>query len=111
MRKPDLKQVTLNDLISIEEDGFLLGEYMSVKNCCKYFTCPEEGECTEDKKRCALKSHKNARQRREVLELPTGTLGLDPMLNLPPNITVDTVRCTFLPFAKASHVIRMAKPS
>jgi hypothetical protein len=99
----ELKQVTLKDLVDVKEGGFLKGQYLSVKTCCQYFTCPDEGECTEDKRRCALKSHKNVRQTRELIELPTATLGLDPLVTLPETISVDTVRCTYLPSAKASY--------
>lgn len=98
-----LKTVMLPNLIDVKEDGFLTGEYLSVRTCCRYYTCPSEGECTDDKKRCALKSHANAQQTRELLSLPTDTLGLDAMISLPPSISVDSVRCTYLPFARASH--------
>jgi hypothetical protein len=98
----DLKQVMLPNLVSVKENGFLSGEYLSVRTCCRYFTCPEEGPCTDDKKRCALRSHANAQQTRELLSLPTDTLGLDALISLPPVVNVDTVRCTNLPFARAS---------
>ncbi len=98
----DLQPVMLTNLIEVKEDGFLQGEYVSVRTCCRYYTCPLEGECTDDKKRCALRSHENVRQTRELLSLPTATLGLDAMISLPPTVYIDTVRCTYLPFARAS---------
>lgn len=103
LNNTELRSVALKDLVSLEEDGFLRGEYMNVRTCCKYYTCPDEGPCTDNNKRCALKSHTNAQQSREILELPTATLGLDPLISLPPTISVDTVRCTYLPFARASY--------
>lgn len=102
LKKEDLADVMLPDLIEVKDNGFLEGEYMQVRTCCKYYTCPTEGPCTNDKKRCALSSHEGARQSRETVELPTNSLGLDPLMSLPPTIFVDTVRCTYLPFAKAS---------
>ncbi len=96
-----LKSVMLPNLLSIAENDFLRGEYVSVRNCCKYYTCPTEGPCSDDKKRCALKSHENALQTRQVLELNTATLGLDPLMSLPKTINIDTARCTYLPFARA----------
>ncbi len=98
----ELKQVMLPNLVDVKEDGFLAGEFVSVRTCCRYYTCPEEGECTDDRKRCALRSHENARQSRELLTLPTDTLGLDALISLPPELRVDSVRCTYLPFARAS---------
>lgn len=99
----ELRTVSLKNLVGIKEDGFLRGEYINVRTCCKYFTCPEVGECNENTKRCALQSHANAQQTREILSLPTDSLGLDPLISMPDNIYVDTVRCTFLPFARASY--------
>jgi hypothetical protein len=98
----DLKHVMLPNLLEVKENGFLAGEYLKIRTCCRYYTCPEEGECTEETKRCALRSHVNAQQTRELLSLPTETLGLDALVNLPPILYVDTVRCTYLPFARAS---------
>jgi hypothetical protein len=99
----ELKPVMLPNLVGIEEGGFLQGEYMKIRNCCKFFTCPTESECTDAHKRCALKSHENAKQRREIVDLPSDTLGLDALISMPDIITVDTVRCTYLPFARASY--------
>ncbi len=103
LKNTDLQNVTLPDLIDIKDNGFLEGEYLQVRTCCKFYSCPDEGSCEEDKKRCALASHEGARQSRELIELPTNSLGLDPLMTLPPSIFVNTVRCTYLPFAKASH--------
>lgn len=97
----ELKDVVLKNLVDPKEDGFLEGEYLQVRTCCKYFTCPKDGPCNEEDKRCALPSHEGARQTRELIQLPTESLGLDPLMSMPPTITVDTVRCTYLPFAKA----------
>lgn len=97
----NLETVMLRHLNRVEENGFLDGEYIGVRTCCKYFTCPKDGPCNEHTKRCALKSHENAQQYRELLALPTDTLGLDPLIDLPPTIFVDAVRCTNLPFARA----------
>lgn len=102
LNKAELKSVMLPNLIDVADNSFLTGEYMSVRTCCRYYTCPEEGPCTDDKKRCAMASHKNARQSRELLGLQSNTLGLDAVVNLPPVVYVDTVRCTYLPFARAS---------
>ena len=52
--------------------------------------------------RCALPSHKNAQQRRETVELPTDSLGLGHLITLPQTISVNTVRCTYIPRARAS---------
>lgn len=98
-----LKAVTLKNLSSLKENGFLEGDFFSVRTCCKFFTCPKEGECNEETKRCALKTHENAMQFREILDLPTDTLGLDPLVALPPTISVNAVRCTNLPFARAGY--------
>jgi hypothetical protein len=98
----NLKQVNLENLTNLKENGFLEGEYIEVKTCCKYFSCPDGNHCDNAEKRCALKSHDGAQQSREVIELPTESLGLDPLLTLPSTVTVDTVRCTYLPFARAS---------
>lgn len=99
--RTDVKPVMLKNLVNIEENGFLQGQYINVRTCCKYYVCPDDGPCTDREKRCAHKSHSNAQQNRELLELPTQTLGLDPLLSMAPTLTVDTVRCTYLPFAKA----------
>ena len=98
----DLKDVVLKNLVDVKDNGFLEGEYLQVRTCCKFYTCPKEGPCTDSNKRCALESHEGARQTRETVQLPTDSLGLDPLMTLPPTISVDTVRCTYLPFAKAS---------
>jgi hypothetical protein len=98
----DLKSVILTNLVKVEDNGFLQGEYVNVRTCCKYFTCPESGTCVDAEKKCALKSHENAQEYRELLELPTDSLGLDPLLSLPSSLFVDTVRCTYLPFARLS---------
>lgn len=98
----ELKDVILTNLVDVKEDGLLEGEYMQVKTCCKYYTCPNGGPCTDEEKKCALASHENALQKRELLELPTDSLGLDPLITLPKTISVDAVRCTYLPFARAS---------
>lgn len=98
-----VKPVSLENITSIEENGFLKGQYITVKNCCKYYTCPNDGPCSDKEKRCALKSHENAQQSRELLHLQTDSLGLDPMVSLPDTISIDTVRCTYLPFAKAHY--------
>jgi hypothetical protein len=103
LRKSDLKQVMLKDLVSIKENDFLRGKYVSVRNCCHFYTCPEEGPCNDDTKRCALKSHPNALQSSEIIQLPTNSLGLDPLMTLPKTISVNAARCTYLPFAKASY--------
>ncbi|USN50466.1 MAG: M36 family metallopeptidase [Myxococcales bacterium] len=102
VNESDLKEVKLKDLVNVRENSFLEGEYMQVRTCCKYFTCPNDGPCSDEEKRCALSSHPGARQTREIIQLPTDSLGLDPLMSLPPKISVDTVRCTYLPFAKAS---------
>lgn len=101
--KASVKPVSLENITTIEENGFLKGEYISVKNCCKYYTCPKDGPCSDKEKRCALKSHENAQQSRELLHLQTDSLGLDPMVSLSDTISIDTVRCTYLPFAKARY--------
>lgn len=98
-----LQNVLLKNLVDLREDGFLQGEYVEVRTCCKYYTCPENGPCTNETKRCALGSHSNAQQTRELIELPTESLGFAPLMKMPPSVFVDTVRCTFLPFAKASY--------
>lgn len=103
LKTSDLKRVMLKNLVSIKENDFLRGEYISVRNCCHYYTCPTEGPCTDETKRCALESHNNALQSSEIIQLPTNSLGLDPLLSLPPTITVKAARCTYLPFAKASY--------
>lgn len=99
----ELKDVVLSELRELKEGDFLEGNYIKVRTCCKYFTCPKEGECNEHTKRCALKSHQGAQQARKKVELPTISLGLDTFLSLPETITVDTVRCTYLPFARARY--------
>ncbi len=98
----ELKRVTLENLIDIKEDSFLNAEYISVKNCCHYYTCPSDKNCAENEKKCALKSHKNARQRREIIELSTDSMGLNKNIAVAPSIFIDTLRCTYLPFAKSS---------
>jgi len=99
----DLKTVMLPNLVSIKENDFLRGQYLSVRNCCHHFTCPEEGPCNDTTKRCALESHHNAQQSFELVQLPTDSLGLDPLMTLPKTISVNAARCTYLPFAKASY--------
>ncbi|HXW53107.1 MAG TPA: hypothetical protein VEL47_03270, partial [Myxococcota bacterium] len=99
----ELRPVMLKNLTSLNEGDFLRGQYMNVRTCCKFYTCPENDDCTGDKRRCALRSHANVMQSRELLSLPTDTLGLDPMMSLPDSIYVDTVRCTNLPFARAGY--------
>jgi hypothetical protein len=99
----DLKPVMLPNLVSIKENDFLRGEYLSVRNCCHHFTCPEEGPCNDNTKRCALESHPNAQQSFELIQLPTDSLGLDPLMTLPKTISVNAIRCSYLPFAKASY--------
>lgn len=101
--RSELKTVTLKNLHEIKENGFLNGQYLSVRTCCKYYTCPKEGPCDDSTKRCALKSHEGAMQLRELLTIPTDTLGLDPLIDLPKTISVDSVRCSNLPFARAGH--------
>jgi hypothetical protein len=101
--KSELQTVILKHLNSVKENGFLEGEYLSVRTCCKYYTCPSEGPCNDETKKCALRSHENALQHRELIELPTDTLGFDALVDLPPTIMVDTVRCTNLPFARAGY--------
>lgn len=99
----DLKTVMLPNLVSIKENDFLRGQYIDVRNCCHHFTCPEEGPCDDNTKRCALESHPNAQQSFELFPLPTNSLGLDPLMTLPQTVSVNAVRCTYLPFAKASY--------
>lgn len=96
----ELKNVELKNLLSLEENEHLNGEFLDVRTCCRYFTCPGESSCDDDKKRCALKSHKNAQQRREMLEISSDSLGLNTALE---KIYFDVPRCTFLPFAKANR--------
>lgn len=103
LNEVELKSVSLKNLVDLKENGFLRGEYMSVRNCCRYYTCPPTGECTDDQKKCARASHEGVRQSRELLALPTATLGLDPLITMPETISVDTVRCTYLPFARANY--------
>ncbi len=97
-----LKTVKLNNLLKVQENGSLNGEYVQVRSCCQYYSCPKDGPCTDDNKRCARSSHEGAQQSRELVQLPTDSLGLDPLMTLPSTINVNTVRCTYLPFAKAS---------
>src|SRR5579871_5008936 len=97
----ELKPVMLKNLVSLEEGDFLRGQHVNVRTCCKFYTCPDGKACSDEQKRCALESHEHAQQSREVLLLPTATLGLDPMVSLPETISVDAVRCTNLPFARA----------
>lgn len=98
----DLKQVKLIDLNKVEENGQLSGDFVSVRSCCQQFVCPEKDECNDKTKRCVLPGHPKARQNREIIELPTDSLGLNPMMTLPEKITVNTVRCTYVPQARAS---------
>lgn len=98
----DLKKVKLIDLNKIEENGPLMGNFISVSSCCQYFTCPSKDECNEKTRKCVGPSHPKARQRREVIKLPTDSLGLGPLMDLPEEITVNTVRCTYVPQARAS---------
>lgn len=98
----ELKEVTLKNVLDIKEGDFLKSDLFQVKNCCKFYTCPNSNSCSDEEKRCALQSHTNAKQSRELLELETKTLGLDPSLNIPQKLFIDTVRCTYLSSAKAT---------
>lgn len=101
--KNELQPVTLTNLVEVKENGFLTGEYINVRTCCRYYTCPNDEKCSDQEKRCALGSHANARQSRELISLPTNSLGFDTIMTLPDQVYVDTVRCTYLPFARASY--------
>lgn len=98
----DLKQVTLKDLNNPQENALLSGDFVSVRSCCQYFVCPEKGECNEKTRRCVAPGYPNARSHREIIQLPTDTLGLDPLMALPKVINVNTVRCTYIPQARTS---------
>jgi hypothetical protein len=103
LRKSDLKTVMLKDLLSIKEHDILRGKYISVRNCCRYFTCPEEGPCNDATKRCALRSHHDALQNMELVQVPTKSLGLEPLMSIPESLSVNAARCTYLPFARARY--------
>lgn len=98
----DLSKVTLKDISNVAENSSLTGEFVSVRSCCQYFTCPEKDECNERTKKCVAPGHPNARQHRELISLPSDSLGLDPLMALPKTITVNSVRCTYIPQARAS---------
>lgn len=100
-KKDSLKKAHLKHLTSIKENGALNGEFFDVRSCCQYYTCPEDGPCSEEYKRCALKSHQGAQYAHQIFELPTDSLGLSAIFNLPPTIFVDSIKCTNIGLAKA----------
>ena len=96
----ELEEKNIENLIDIKEDGFLNGEYINVKNCCHYYTCPSgEKNCPDNQKKCALKSHQNATQSRKIVKIPTELLALNLSFS---EIYLDMPHCTYLPLLKAS---------
>lgn len=96
----ELQDKSIDNLISLEENNFLNGEYINVKNCCHYYTCPSgEKDCPDEEKKCALKSHKNATQTRKSIKIPTDLLALNFSFS---EIYLDIPSCTYLPLLKSS---------
>lgn len=94
--------IDLPNIMDVIENRPLNGQFLDVRNCCPYYTCPENGPCTDENKTCAYKSHSGAIPSREVAEIPTATMGLNHLISLPPTVFIDTIRCTNIPLAKAS---------
>lgn len=99
----DLKSVTLKNLLNNKNNHFLNGEHIAVKNCCKYYSCPDDSSCENHERRCAYKSHQNARQQREIIEIPIEHFGFIENITDKKTLFIDTVRCSNLPSAKPDN--------
>ncbi|MEM7403069.1 MAG: hypothetical protein AAF310_03530 [Myxococcota bacterium] len=93
IRAADLQMAQLQDLIEPEDQSPLIGKYIDVKNCCRFYRCPhDEHDCDLDEKICAQPWEEGAVEYRVVVQEHAPSSVLQQLGHSGP-LFVDTVQC------------------
>ena len=89
----DLQTTLLQDLVQVQDQSPLVGKYIDVKNCCRFYRCPDgRQDCSLDEKMCAQPWEEDAVEYRVMVqEDPPSDFLQQVGRNTP--LFVDTVQC------------------